>query len=92
VAAATGDHAILLWDLRLLRRQLRTLGLDWERPPYPPADARPAPGPVTVVATAGEDRRPSNPDRAEEVRRRLGRALIHLGESLLRGERPGRTN
>jgi hypothetical protein len=28
---------IALWDLRRLRQELATLGLDWEVAPYPPA-------------------------------------------------------
>jgi WD40 repeat protein len=30
LAAATDDHTIQLWDLLMIRRQLRELGLDWE--------------------------------------------------------------
>jgi serine/threonine protein kinase/WD40 repeat protein len=30
---------IHIWDLRLLRQHLAEMGLDWEAPPYPPADA-----------------------------------------------------
>jgi serine/threonine protein kinase/WD40 repeat protein/Tfp pilus assembly protein PilF len=29
---------IHVWDLRLLRRHLAEMGLDWDAPPYPPAD------------------------------------------------------
>jgi serine/threonine protein kinase/WD40 repeat protein len=38
--ATNGDH-VQLWDLGLIRRQLAAMGLDWDRPPDPPA----APGP-----------------------------------------------
>jgi hypothetical protein len=41
--ATTGDH-VQLWDLRLIRRQLAAMGLDWDQPPDPPAASRP-PGP-----------------------------------------------
>jgi WD40 repeat protein len=37
-------HGLRLWDLRELRRELAAVGLDWDRPPFPPApavDARP---------------------------------------------------
>jgi serine/threonine protein kinase/WD40 repeat protein len=34
---------LLVWDLRLLREELRSMGLDWARPPYQPAAAEPAP-------------------------------------------------
>jgi len=35
LAAATDYNLVLLWDLRQLRRELATLDLDWEMPPYP---------------------------------------------------------
>jgi WD40 repeat protein len=34
---------LIVWDLRLLREDLKSLGLDWARPPYPPAAAEPVP-------------------------------------------------
>jgi WD40 repeat protein len=37
LAAATENHVIQLWDLRLIRKQLAAMGLDWNTPPYPPA-------------------------------------------------------
>lgn len=33
----TADSATLVWDLRALRRELETLGLDWDQLPFPPA-------------------------------------------------------
>lgn len=45
LAVATESQVIQYWDLRLIRRQLAVMGLDWEMPPYPgatePADRRP---------------------------------------------------
>jgi tetratricopeptide (TPR) repeat protein len=34
-----GDESRMfhVWDLRLIRKQLADLGLDWDRPPYPPS-------------------------------------------------------
>ena len=47
------SQCVRVWDLRLIRRGLADLGLDWDAPPYPPApaaDAAPArPLQVTVV-------------------------------------------
>jgi WD40 repeat protein len=45
LAAAIREQQIALWDLRRLRQELAALDLDWEMPPYPPAqpDANPAP-------------------------------------------------
>lgn len=31
-----GTRELLVWDLRLIREQLAKMGLDWNRPPYPP--------------------------------------------------------
>ena len=42
-----------LWDLRRLREELAQMGLDWDRPPYPPSTAPTGPMSVEVV--------PSNP-------------------------------
>ncbi len=48
LAASTSAGAIQLWDLRAVRRQLADMGLDWDRPPYPPADTVSARKPLTV--------------------------------------------
>jgi len=38
LVVASGDHhSIHVWDLRAIRTQLATMGLDWDLPPYPPA-------------------------------------------------------
>jgi WD40 repeat protein len=34
-----GTRDLLVWDLRLLREDLKKMGMDWLRPPYPPAAA-----------------------------------------------------
>lgn len=39
LAVATGNHMIHIWDLRAVRRGLAEVGLDWDLPPYPAADA-----------------------------------------------------
>jgi WD40 repeat protein len=43
--AATGANIICLWNLRLIREQLKEIGLDWDLPAYPPqsvpGDAQP---------------------------------------------------
>jgi tetratricopeptide (TPR) repeat protein len=53
LAAITGSHAIQLWDLRAVRRQLAAMGLDWDAPPYPER-ADPAPGPLAVRVVGAE--------------------------------------
>jgi tetratricopeptide (TPR) repeat protein len=57
LAVAKANKEVDLWDLRLIRRELDRLGLDWNRPPFPPAVA---PGKVTplrvqVVEVAAND-------------------------------------
>jgi WD40 repeat protein len=37
LAVPTEGHLIQLWDLARIRQQLAALNLDWESPPYPPA-------------------------------------------------------
>jgi WD40 repeat protein len=47
--AAGRDHMIHLWDLRLIREQLASLGLDWSAPPLPPKTQRPTFASVELV-------------------------------------------
>ena len=49
--AATANGQIYVWDLRLLRDRLRSLGMDWDWPQFSSADPRPSPPkpPVTRV-------------------------------------------
>ncbi len=37
--AASRTRMVHVWDLRLVRQRLATMGLDWDLPPYAPADA-----------------------------------------------------
>lgn len=46
VAVGAETRALHVFDLRAIRLQLAELGLDWDRPPYPPA---PEVGPLTPV-------------------------------------------
>jgi serine/threonine protein kinase/WD40 repeat protein len=49
-----GTRELLVWDLRLLREELAQMGMDWERPPFPPAETEPSPGalPVRVLTNS----------------------------------------
>ena len=38
IAHTTDGHALYVWDLRLIRQQLKELGLDWEWEEFPPAE------------------------------------------------------
>jgi Tfp pilus assembly protein PilF len=93
LAAATGHQQIQLWDLREIRRQLATMGLDWDLPPYPPSstDERGTkPLRITVrTPDPKEELRPElkrlnlaieqNPENTELYRQR-GRLLRLMGE------------
>ena len=53
------SSAVEIWDLRLIRQQLRDLDLDWDLPPYPPIpEARFEPI-ATVVVDAGRQLDPA---------------------------------
>jgi serine/threonine protein kinase/WD40 repeat protein len=53
LAVPTGNHTIHVWDLRAIRRGLAEIGLDWDRPPYPPAK-RTETRPIRVEVLAGK--------------------------------------
>jgi WD40 repeat protein len=42
IALGYESQALHVWDLRLIRRQLAELGLDWDAPAYPPEAPPPA--------------------------------------------------
>jgi WD40 repeat protein len=44
------DQALMVWNLRALRQQLRARKLDWELPAFPAEGAQPPVGPWKVVA------------------------------------------
>jgi serine/threonine protein kinase/WD40 repeat protein len=48
LAAVQFDRQVQLWDLRLIRQELKQMHLDWDLPPYPPAGKTAAAGPVTL--------------------------------------------
>jgi len=48
LAAMQRDQQVQLWDLRLIRQELELMHLDWDMPPYPPAEKTTAPSPVTL--------------------------------------------
>ena len=50
-----GENLTLdLWDLRLIRRQLAAMNLDWDTPPYRPAEPPEHKGPLAVTVLASE--------------------------------------
>ncbi len=94
VATSRDCAAIYIWDLRLIRNQLKELGLDWDWPEFPPANSPPAPGIGRMEILDGEL---TDPARMGEVERdrwalalsqnvfdpaanaRLGEWLLHDG-------------
>jgi serine/threonine protein kinase/WD40 repeat protein len=60
LAAVQNDQQVQLWDLRLLRQELAQMNLDWDLPPYPPAEKTAARGPVTLAVESA----PSSPAAA----------------------------
>ena len=49
LAVARSTRSLQVWDLRLIRKQLATMGLDWDMPPYPPETLRAAQKPRVTV-------------------------------------------
>jgi WD40 repeat protein len=52
VTVSNDNQALHVWDLRLIRRQLAEMGLDWDGPPLPPAPK--VPPPVQAVEVVPE--------------------------------------
>jgi serine/threonine protein kinase/WD40 repeat protein len=48
LAAMQTDQQMQLWDLRLIRQDLREMHLDWDMPPYPPVETPTNAIPVTL--------------------------------------------
>jgi tetratricopeptide (TPR) repeat protein len=53
VALRKDQSALYVWDLRLIRRQLRELHLDWDWPPFPPSQGPEDGGPARVEVDLG---------------------------------------
>jgi WD40 repeat protein/tetratricopeptide (TPR) repeat protein len=63
------DGAFQVWDLREIRRQLKEMGLDWDRSSYPPPSSDSA-RPLRVRVLAAEPPPPSNELDAQAYRER----------------------
>jgi serine/threonine protein kinase/WD40 repeat protein/Flp pilus assembly protein TadD len=72
LAAATANHVIQLWDLREIRRQLATMGLDWDLLSYPPPSNK-ATEPIHVTVIT--------PDSKEELHRELDKLNLALQQN-----------
>jgi len=54
LVTTNGDsRSIHIWDLRRIREELAPLGLDWDLPPYPPANEQPEGDPPRLVVDLG---------------------------------------
>jgi TPR repeat protein len=54
IATCASGKGIYVWDLRLIRQQLKELGLDWEWDEFPPADPASKPAPSRVEVDLGD--------------------------------------
>jgi serine/threonine protein kinase/WD40 repeat protein/tetratricopeptide (TPR) repeat protein len=75
VTYAGRGGALHVWDLRLIRRQLKDMDLDWDLPSYAPPPAENA-QPLRLTVVAGERPPPSDELCA---RAHLERGLLYLG-------------
>jgi WD40 repeat protein len=58
IATGSGSTALYVWDLRLIREQLKELGLDWDWPEFAPGaggSRPPLAGPPPVVRVVGAE-------------------------------------
>jgi WD40 repeat protein/Tfp pilus assembly protein PilF len=82
VTSAGRDGSFQVWDLRLIRQQLKAIGLDWDLPPYPPPPSAPPPlpqgvgqrGPLRVKVLAAE---PLPPSKELDAQAHLERGLLY---------------
>jgi hypothetical protein len=72
-----GSNSIRVWDLRLIRQHLAEMGLDWDAPPYPPADPESRVAPLKVEVRLGD---PAQLGLSREEKARL--AIAHCCRQL----------
>jgi serine/threonine protein kinase/WD40 repeat protein len=73
VTQGSREGAIQVWDLRLIRRHLKALGLDWDLPAYPPASETAPPLSVQVL-----EAEPQPPSTARDARAHRERGLLYV--------------
>jgi WD40 repeat protein/tetratricopeptide (TPR) repeat protein len=78
VTFAGSEGAFQVWDLRLIRQQLKDMDLDWDLPPYPPSPE--SAKPLRVQLLPAEPLPPSKELDAKAYFER-GLLLIHLQHS-----------
>jgi tetratricopeptide (TPR) repeat protein len=72
IATCSGNTALYVWDLRLIREQLKDLGLDWDWPEFPPADPASKAPPSKVEVLLG-DLAQHVPTREQKARQAIER-------------------
>jgi WD40 repeat protein len=67
--AVTPGYGISVWDLRLIRRRLSEMGLDWDAPPYPSIDTESQPqSPLEVEVRWVKTNPGPSPEYADELK------------------------
>jgi serine/threonine protein kinase/WD40 repeat protein len=80
VVQRTSDGTIGVWDLRLIRQQLKGLGLDWEWPVFPPAGPGEGAARLEVKVDLGDLGNPRL-TREQRVRKGVVRLRQHLDKN-----------
>jgi serine/threonine protein kinase/WD40 repeat protein len=81
VVGAPYARAVHIWDLRLIRQRLKTMGLDWNWPAFPPADpASKGSRPVKIAVILG-DSVESVLTREQKARQAIERFRLALAAS-----------
>jgi serine/threonine protein kinase/WD40 repeat protein len=84
VATCSGQKALYVWDLRLIRQQLKQMGLDWDWPNFTPADSTAQrAGPIAIQVQFGDADLPvpTPEERAQHDMERYRRAIEANPES-----------
>jgi serine/threonine protein kinase/WD40 repeat protein len=72
IGVGNDSKGIRVWDLRLVRQHLTEMGLDWDAPPYPPADPEGNVVPLHLEVRLGDQ---SREERARQAIDQYRRAL-----------------
>jgi serine/threonine protein kinase/WD40 repeat protein/tetratricopeptide (TPR) repeat protein len=79
VTDAGRDGSFQVWDLREIRRQLEEMGLDWDRPSYPPPQGSPKLLPIRVLSAE-----PPPPSKELDAQAYRERGLVYVQLRLYR--------
>jgi serine/threonine protein kinase/WD40 repeat protein len=79
------DRFILVWDLRLIRAQLGTMGLDWDARPVPPSETPLAPSAIRASVEGADGLAEAMAARAEMAAGHWGLAEAGLVRAVAKG-------